>query len=313
MLQFWIRHWFLLSLTAILVIGIGWSSSLASLAAEIPREWVIASVLLAMALPLRLDLQSNTLRYPLPVLLAVTVNWLFIPGLALLASKLLIPDLALGLIIAAAVPCTLASAAVWTRLAGGNDAVSLLVTIVTNLGCFLVTPALIQVCAGYSDVKISFGEMAHKLLVLIVLPLVLAQLLRRIASVGQCADKNKPLLTIYAQCGILVIVFIGAIYSGEKLVDQSSLGWQFTIMIALVAVIHVFAWLCGFWLAGWFGIGREEQIAVAFAGSQKTLMVGLAIALHFGGLVILPMLTYHVAQLLIDTLLAGRLQSQFHD
>ena len=49
-----------------------------------------------------------------------------------------------------------------------------------------------------------------------------------------------------------------------------------------------------------------EQLAVAFAGSQKTLMVGLAIALPFGGLTVLPMLVFHIEQLLIDTLLADR-------
>ena len=49
-------------------------------------------------------------------------------------------------------------------------------------------------------------------------------------------------------------------------------------------------------------------VAVGFAGSQKTLMVGLTIALQFGGLTILPMLAYHVLQLLIDTLLANRLR-----
>ena len=34
-----------------------------------------------------------------------------------------------------------ASAAVWTRRAGGNDAVALIVTISTNLACFLLTLA----------------------------------------------------------------------------------------------------------------------------------------------------------------------------
>ena len=44
------------------------------------------------------------------------------------------------MIVAATAPCTLASAAVWTRRAGGNDAVAILVTFITNATCFLVTP-----------------------------------------------------------------------------------------------------------------------------------------------------------------------------
>jgi sodium/bile acid cotransporter 7 len=54
---------------------------------------------------------------------------------------------------------------------------------------------------------------------------------------------------------------------------------------------------------------RKDQAAVAFAGSQKTLMIGLAIAVEFGGLAVLPMMAYHVGQLLVDTLLADRLRA----
>jgi hypothetical protein len=37
-------------------------------------------------------------------------------------------------------------------------------------------------------------------------------------------------------------------------------------------------------------------------------MVGLAIAIDFGGLAVLPMVAYHIEQLLIDTVLADRLR-----
>ena len=301
------RYWFLLLLVAILGIGMGWSEQLTPLAEGLPREWIIASVLLAMALPLRSGAAVSLLRYPRPVCLAVAVNWLLVPVLAWCSSHLLMPELALGLMIASAVPCTIASAAVWTRLAGGNEVVSLLVTVVTNLSCFFVTPALIRFFAGHAKLTISFGEIAGKLLLLIVLPLLLAQLLRCLAFVRLWADQSSTLLTNYAQCGLLAIVFVGAVHSGTELSALSLLSGQFALLLLVVTAIHGIAWVSGFWLAGRVGIARSEQIAVAFAGSQKTLMVGLAIALQFGGLTILPMLAYHVVQLLIDTLLAHRL------
>ncbi|MDP7304159.1 MAG: bile acid:sodium symporter, partial [Pirellulaceae bacterium] len=52
-----------------------------------------------------------------------------------------------------------------------------------------------------------------------------------------------------------------------------------------------------------------DQIAVAFASSQKTLMVGLLMAMSLQ-VSILPMVTYHVMQLLIDTLIADRFRRQ---
>ena len=68
-------------------------------------------------------------------------------------APLLRGDLAVGLLVAAAAPCTLASAAVWTRRAGGNDAVALMVTIGTNLTCFVVTPLWLLVTTGRAGIE----------------------------------------------------------------------------------------------------------------------------------------------------------------
>ena len=312
MLQALRRRWFLLMLLATLVVGIGWAESLATVAQNLPRDWVIGGVLLAMALPLEIDTIWATLRRPLPALLAVAINSLLVPLLAWGASFLLVDDLALGMIIAAAVPCTLASAAVWTRLAGGNDAVSLLVTMITNLSCFLVTPAILYLCAGRVDSNIDFTEMAQKLLLLIVIPIFAAQLLRLLPSVGEASTTHKRGLSTLAQLGMLSIVFVGAVSCGEKIAELEDritlIAGQLLLMMVLAAAVHTIAWWVGYRCAARLGMDRGEQLAVAFAGSQKTLMVGLAIALPFGGLTILPMLAYHVEQLLIDTLLADRFQ-----
>jgi sodium/bile acid cotransporter 7 len=306
------RYWFLLLLLATLVVGICWAEPLKPMSEQLPRDWIIGCVLLAMALPLRFDSLATTLSNPRPALLAIGVSWLLVPLLAWLASFLLSHDLARGLIIAAAVPSTLASGAVWTRLAGGNDAMSLLVTVITNLSCFLVTPALIQFYSGESVSSVSFGKMASKLFVLIVLPLVLAQILRRFSPVAVWASEKKVLLSIFAQLGLLSIVFLGAVHCGLKIkelaTESTHVGGQLALMAVLAAVVHTAAWAIGFWSAGRLGIARPDQIAVGFAGSQKTLMVCLAIALPFGGLTILPMLAYHVEQLLIDTFIADRLK-----
>jgi len=308
------RHWFLLLLTGVVIVGMIGAQQLEGAARALPKNWIIGAVLLAMALPLKIDTMWAVLRRPAPALLAVGINLTVVPLLAWAASQLLIADLALGLIVASAVPCTLASAAVWTRLAGGNDAVSLLVTMITNLSCFLVTPALLQLLAGRSDMAIDFGEMAIKLLLLIVLPIVGAQLLRTAPPVGRWASANRLPLSLAAQLGLLTIVFAGAVSCGirlDKMDGQlTAIAGQIALMMLLAASVHLGAWWIGFWTAGRVGMGRPEQLAVAFAGSQKTLMVGIAIALPFGGLVVLPMLAYHFEQLLIDTLLADRFRRE---
>jgi len=59
------------------------------------------------------------------------------------------------------------------------------------------------------------------------------------------------------------------------------------------------------------GLPREDWIAVGIAGSQKTLMIGLVMALALDlGIGMLPMIGYHAVQLIIDTIVADRLAAR---
>jgi len=78
------------------------------------------------------------------------------------------------------------------------------------------------------------------------------------------------------------------------------------MMIATVLAVHLAALSIGYRAALAIGLPREDASAVGIAGSQKTLMVGLLIALDYGGLTMLPLVTYHVGQLIVDTLIADR-------
>jgi sodium/bile acid cotransporter 7 len=78
-----------------------------------------------------------------------------------------------------------------------------------------------------------------------------------------------------------------------------------------VIVVHVALLLLGFGLSRLLRIERGDAIAVIFAGSQKTLMVGAYLAMAVGPLAILPMVAYHATQLVIDTLVADWLRQRF--
>jgi sodium/bile acid cotransporter 7 len=268
----------------------------------------VAGVLFLMGLPLDIHAMWRVARQPGAAALAIAMNFLFLPPLAWVASHALSGQLATGLIVAAAVPCTLASAAVWTRRSGGNESVALFVTVFTNLACFLVTPAWLKLLTAKS-VVLPFGDMVVHLAVLVVLPIVLAQLLRALAVVRVWAARWKIALGVTAQLGILSIVFVGAVDSGLRLATSEgalSLADWIT-MIGAVLAIHLAALFAGFRIARGVGIGRPEAQAVGIAGSQKTLMVGLEIAVeYYGGLAILPLVVYHVGQLLVDTVIADR-------
>ena len=310
------RNWFLFILGFVLVAGMTFPEQSAPVAFAIPKDWIIAAVLLAMALPLEFGAMWNTLRRPGPALLAVFISFVVVPLLAWPISLLFQPDLAAGLIIASAVPCSMASVTVWTRMAGGNEAVSMLVTVVTNLACFLVTPAWVYFLVGRETATEPFAVMALNLFIVVVLPIVAGQLLRMIPAVAAWTTTAKKHLSNIAQLGVLAIVFMGAVFSGIQLKELAghllSVAWQVVLVMWCAASLHFIAWVIGFVTAKQLDMNRADRIAVAFGGSQKTLMVGLAIALDIGGLAILPMLAYHVQQLLIDTVLAGRLRANHH-
>ena len=76
-------------------------------------------------------------------------------------------------------------------------------------------------------------------------------------------------------------------------------------MVVVVMVVHVALLFGGFATSLALRHSRADAKAVAIAGSQKTLMVGLHVSIqYFGGLAMLPMIAYHVGQLIIDTLIA---------
>ncbi len=64
--------------------------------------------------------------------------------------------------------------------------------------------------------------------------------------------------------------------------------------------------------ARWLGFDAEDEIAVVFCGSKKTLASGVPMAkLLFGahpglGVIVLPIMFYHQLQLLVCSVLADR-------
>jgi sodium/bile acid cotransporter 7 len=106
------------------------------------------------------------------------------------------------------------------------------------------------------------------------------------------------------------MVVLGAVKTGARLSEQplsgSAVG-SFAVMLLLVLGLHLAMFWLGLTLARLSGLTRADQLAVGFAGSQKTLLVGMNVSLH-QGFSVLPMISWHVGQLFLDTFLADRLR-----
>jgi sodium/bile acid cotransporter 7 len=326
MKQFLIHRWFLLALVGVIVVGSAFSNQLTALFEALPRSWesvLIAAIMFLMALPLDASAIGRALRRPTAVALGVGASFVIAPLVAWAIAPLLSNisrDLGLGLLIAAAVPTTVASAAVWTRRAGGNDAVALLVMMVTNLSCSVVTPLLLWITAGAEVGSEKFEKfrlvpMMLRLTLIVAVPLLLAQTIRLAPRVAAWSARRKTPLGVICQLGMLTMVLTGVVQCGEKLhgAGTQGIGWiGWAATIAAVLVVHLSAFVAGQSLGRLLHLPREDWIAVGFAGSQKTLLIGLGIAIGytdvFGPLAVLPMVVYHAAQLLVDTVIADRLR-----
>lgn len=303
-----LKHWFLLSLAAVVFVGFSGVSALETAASwDALRNSIVASVMFLMALPIRAREFGRTLRKPVGPLLAIGLTYLFQPLVTWPISQAFDADLGAGLLVAAIVPCTLASAAVWTRRAGGNDAIALSVTVITNAICFLVAPFWLWILLGSNEGSERWLAQIPKLALLVVAPMLVAQTLRTHNRVAEVSVRHKIPLSVAAQIGILAMVLLGTAQIPQKLQGvplYGSIGTWLGMALAVVGV-HVLSLYVGWKLSLWLKLPVPDASAVAISGSQKTLMVGLSLALDLGASV-LPLVTYHVTQLFIDTWIADR-------
>ena len=265
----------------------------------------------------------RSLRRPGAIGIAVATNVAGVPILMMLAiaatrwwspSGLSDADVG-GMVVASLVPCTLASAVVWTRRAAGDVTIPLVTTTVTNLASPLVLSVGVVVMAQTLKIEsFQFGRRGEigptlvKLTLVVVLPLIAAQLMRQSAGCRRWATTHRRTLSMVAQAGVLVMIAFG---SAAGAISQTDRGWFPSIsplVAMLVAMVHVAAFAVA--AGGVTVLNRHSdavlirplRAAVGVSASQKTLMVGLGVALDMG-VSVAPMIAYHVLQLIIDTVL----------
>lgn len=309
----WIRNnWFLLILLLALAVGYYSAEPLRLLTQYRWLNWVIVALtMFAMAWPVAFGQLRQSVSKPLAPVLASALNVIAIPIMVWPLAAWIGGEMGMGMLVAATAPSTLASAAVWTRRAGGDDSVPMIVTIITNGSCFLVMPLWIYIQSGQSVDTEVLTRTVLNLFYFVVLPIVLAQLLRLNRRSAVWATENKTVLSVLALIGILAMVLIGAISMGLRMNEQTvAASWPQLILVSgLMGGVHVAVFWAGFWLAKVFGRSRPQQIGVGFAASQKTLMTGLSVCISLG-VSIVPIVLYHSIQLIIDTLFADHLRSR---
>lgn len=225
------------------------------------------------------------------------------------AALQLAPTVALGMLFLGALPSTVQSATAYSSLAGGNVALSVVVAAFLNiLGVFISAP-LFSLLAGSETAAFDLAAL-ERIALILLLPFVLGQLAQ--GRAGHLVRDHRRLATWMDRLAIAIAVYVafsGAVEQGLwQLVGPSDWAALLLLVGLFLAIGFGGAWLLG----GALRLARADRIAFLFAGGQKSIALGAPLAAVLfpppvAGLLLLPVLSYHLLQLVISAPLAARL------
>lgn len=227
------------------------------------------------------------------------------------AGGLFLPaTLALGFLYLGVLPSTVQSATAYSSLAGGNVASSVVAAALINiLGVFISAP-LFSLLAGSAAGEFH-GEALVKVMTMLLLPFAIGQVLQGFTR-RWVADHRKAITFMdRSSIGIAVYVaFSGAVEQDIwSRVDLAGWGGLLAGSGLLLVVGYGGSWL----LATLLGLPRGDRVAMLFAGAQKSVAMGAPLATVLfppasAGIILLPLLVYHLAQMVVAAPIAARLK-----
>lgn len=227
-----------------------------------------------------------------------------------LVPVLLTDPLYQGLLFLTLVPSTIQSSIAFTSIARGNVPAAICAGSFSSLAGIVLTPLLAAALlggggGGFSG--FSGGSVARIVLQLLV-PFVAGQLLRR--WIGGFVARHRKVLGLVDRGSILLVVYTafseGMVAGVWHRVSPARLGGLLAVEAVLLAVMLLLTW----YGAKALRFGREDRIAIQFAGSKKSLAAGLPMAsVLFGAqasLAVLPLMLFHQMQLMVCAVIAKR-------
>lgn len=310
------NHWFTSAIALGLCCTLTFPHVLHHVTDHFETRVTVGLSLFLMAWMMPTDSLLAEIRRPLASIWAVILSYGLVPVFAWGLSYPAPLPVQIGLILISSVPCTLSAAILWTRLAGGNDATALLAVLGTIVLSWMATPMLLGVLTGTSLKPEDVNGIMVDLIVSLIVPMLAGQALRFFGSCARFADRRRVPLAVMAQCCVLAIILKAGVAVGGRMDSENALSTPviFAWSIGLAMTLHLIALTTGMLSSRCFGFDRGRQIAVTFSSSQKTLQVSLLLYDHYfkerQPLAVMPLLCYHVGQLIVDTVIARRLAAQ---
>ena len=268
----------------------------------------------------RQAITAGIMHWRLHVLIFLSTFALFpLLGVALrpLLQPLVTPDLYRGVLYLCVMPATVQSAIAFTAVARGNIAAAVCsASASTLLGIFispllvdwLVMPQTVNAATGASAAHDAWNHIGTIMLQLL-LPFALGHLSRPLTA--KWIAQRAHFIRFFDQGSILLVVytaFSAAVAGGL---------WRNTPLRALAGLLGVCIVLLAVVLYATTQLARrlrfseEDEIAIVFCGSKKSLASGIPMAKVLfppavAGPMVLPLLVFHQLQLMVCAVLAAR-------
>lgn len=251
--------------------------------------------------------------------LVFAATFLLFPVLGLLLRPWLEPwvgpTLYLGVLFICALPSTVQSSIAFTSLARGNVAAAMCSASTSNILGMALTPLLMAAMANWVGASAGAGAVQlswhsfEGIVGTLLLPFIAGQALQRWTAPWVAA--HKAWVRASDQGTILLVVygaFSAATVEGlYRHLPPATLAALLAICALLLAIVMPLLTV----LSRALGFSREDEIAIVFCGSKKTLASGVPMAqiLFAGqavGLLVLPLMVFHQLQLMVCASVARR-------
>ncbi|MEB2845654.1 bile acid:sodium symporter [Rhizobiales bacterium RZME27] len=235
-------------------------------------------------------------------------------GLAIgfLPESILPAPLYAGILFLCVLPSTVQSSIAFTSMANGNVPAAIVSASGSNLFGMFLTPllaGLVMSTAGEGG-GVS-ADAIEKIALQLLAPFVVGQLLQ--PFIGNWIRARKKLLAPVDRGGILMVVYLAfstavieGIWRTFSLTDIAAVIVTDMVLLAVVIVITMYG-------SRLLGFSKEDEIAITFCGSKKSLASGvpMANAIFAGqssaiGAIVLPIMLFHQIQLMVCAVLAQK-------
>ena len=259
---------------------------------------LLGIIMFGMGLTLSVDDFREVVRRPVDVGIGVASQFLIMPLLAVLLTKIIpmSPEVAAGVILVGCCPGG-TSSNVMTYLGKGDVALSVACTSVTTLAAPLVTPFLVWMFAS-QFLPVDAMAMFLSIVKVILVPLALGVVAQKL--IPGVVKSAIPVLPLVSVTGIVLIV--AAVVAGSKGAIATS-----GLLIFVVVVLHNgIGYLLGFTAAKLTGMSLAKRKAIAIEVGMQNSGLGAALAnAHFSPLAAVPSAIFSVWHNISGALLAN--------